>query len=238
MSTLSPTSAATPGSAHPQRAPPPSLFLGPPSRNASSVSLNQPTSSSQPSQPRPSILRTRSARGPDPTSAPLGRSRPQAPHPAQKEGDRTDALWAEMQATLAEVELSASNSRHVFGSAHNEALGELREAQIALAKAWSRGEADDEDGLEAEKEKGAKGKDETKKDGDAAGEAEEEADIAEARRRRKANEKFFRKVREGVFDVAGKLEGVAQAMAKVEKESREIWSEKDSVDSGSVATSN
>ena len=143
-----------------------------------------------------------------------------------------------MQATLAEVELSASNSRHVFGSAHNEALGELREAQIALAKAWGRGEADEEDDLEAEKEKSAKGKDEAKKDGDAGGEAEEEADIAEARRRRKANEKFFRKVREGVVDVAGKLEGVAQAMAKVEKESREIWSEKDSMDSGSVATSN
>ena len=143
-----------------------------------------------------------------------------------------------MQATLAEVELSASNSRHGFGSAHNDALKELREAQIALAKAWSRGEAEEDDGLEAEKEKGTKGKEEAKKDGEAAGEAEEEADIAEARRRRKANEKFFRKVREGVVDVSGKLEGVAQAMAKVEKESREIWSEKDSVDTGSVATSN
>lgn len=32
-----------------------------------------------------------------------------------------------------------------------------------------------------------------------------------------------------------KLEGVAQAMAKVERESREIWNEKDSVESESVA---
>lgn len=37
--------------------------------------------------------------------------------------------------------------------------------------------------------------------------------------------------------MVGKLEGVAQAMAKVERESREIWSGSDSVDSGSVAAS-
>ena len=142
-----------------------------------------------------------------------------------------------MQATLAEVELSATNSRHVFGSAHNEALEELREAQIALAKAWGRGEADEEESLEPEKEKIAKGKEETEKDGNAAGKEDEDAEIAEARRRREANDKFFRKVREGVDDVVGKLDGVAQAMAKVEKESREIWNEKDSVDTGSVAAS-
>lgn len=142
-----------------------------------------------------------------------------------------------MQATLAEVELSAFSSTHVFGSAHSAALDELREAQIALAKAWGRGEADEEE-EEAEmvKVKSEKGKEDGKKDGKTDGDSEEEGDIAEARRRREANEKFFTRVGEGVVDVVGKLKGVAQAMAKVEKESREVWSGSDSVDSGSVST--
>lgn len=141
-----------------------------------------------------------------------------------------------MQATLAEVELSAFSGTHVFGSAHSAALDELREAQIALARAWGRGEADEEDKAERSKVKSEKGKEEVKKDGKIDAESEEEGDIAEARRRREANEKFFSRVGEGVKDVVGKLEGVAQAMAKVERESREIWSGSDSVDSSSVAT--
>ncbi|KAG8160292.1 hypothetical protein KVR01_009828 [Diaporthe batatas] len=57
--------------------------------------------------------------------------------------DRTDALWAEMQATLEEVELSASGGTRVFGPEHDRKLGELRAAQIALAQAWARSEADE-----------------------------------------------------------------------------------------------
>lgn len=57
--------------------------------------------------------------------------------------DRTDALWAEMQATLEEAELSASGGTRVFGPEHDRKLAELRNAQIALAQAWSRSEADD-----------------------------------------------------------------------------------------------
>ncbi|KAI0843625.1 hypothetical protein F5Y06DRAFT_7876 [Hypoxylon sp. FL0890] len=57
--------------------------------------------------------------------------------------DRTDALWAEMQATLEEVELSASGGTHVFGPEHDRKLAELRAAQIKLAQAWARGEAED-----------------------------------------------------------------------------------------------
>ena len=57
--------------------------------------------------------------------------------------DRTDALWAEMQATLEEVDLSASDGTHVFGPDHDRKLEELRGAQIALAQAWARSEADD-----------------------------------------------------------------------------------------------
>ena len=141
-----------------------------------------------------------------------------------------------MQATLAEVELSAFSSTHVFGSAHSAALDELREAQIGLAKAWGKSEADEEDEAEISRVKSWEVKDKGKTDEQTGGESVEEEDIAEARRRRAANEKFFNRVGQGVGDVVGKLEGVAQAMAKVERESREIWSGSDSVDSGSVTT--
>lgn len=144
-----------------------------------------------------------------------------------------------MQATLAEVELSAFSSTHVFGSAHSAALDGLREAQIELAKAWGRGEADEEEPEMKSKAKNEKAKEDgLKRHNDAAGgESDEESDIAEARRRRAANEKFFSRVGEGVVDVVAKLDGVAQAMAKVERESREIWNGSESVDSSSVAAS-
>ena len=143
-----------------------------------------------------------------------------------------------MQATLAEVEISALSSTHVFGAAHSAALEELREAQIGLAVAWGRGEADEE--VEVVKEDaargGAKGKEDAAKEKEGAGEDGQEGDIQEARRRREANERFFKKVGEGVVDVVGKLEGVAKAMAKVERESREIWSSGDGVESASVTS--
>ena len=141
-----------------------------------------------------------------------------------------------MQATLAEVELSAFSSTHVFGSAHSAALDELREAQIGLAKAWGKSEADEEDKAEMSRVKTWEVKDERKTDEKIDGESVEEEDIAEAKRRRAANDKYFNRVGQGVVDVVGKLEAVAQAMAKVERESREIWSGSDSVDSGSVTT--
>jgi septum formation topological specificity factor MinE len=48
-----------------------------------------------------------------------------------------------MQSTLEEVELSAVNGTHVFGPEHSKALEGLRAAQIELAQAWARSEADD-----------------------------------------------------------------------------------------------
>ncbi len=72
--------------------------------------------------------------------------------------DRTDALWAEMQATLEAVELSAGgttpgpnatggggagSTARVFSPDHERKLDELRAAQIALAQAWARSEADE-----------------------------------------------------------------------------------------------
>ena len=144
-----------------------------------------------------------------------------------------------MQATLSDVEMSAFSSTHVFGAAHSTALDELREAQIELAKAWSRGEADEETSESENKFQTEKGKEKMRKrDGDGTdGESEEEEDVLEARRRREANERFFSRVGQGVVDVVTKLDGVAQAMAKVERESRDIWNGSESMDSGSMATS-
>ena len=144
------------------REPPPSLFLGPPSQNASHVSLPgtlQPVPTSNPSSLNPSrapLIRQRSQRmqgrsnldgQPD---AVVGSSLPRPTLPRQqqesegkKQADRTDALWAEMQSTLEEVELSAVNGTHVFGPEHSKALEELRAAQIGLAQAWARSEADE-----------------------------------------------------------------------------------------------
>ncbi|KAL8694724.1 MAG: hypothetical protein Q9218_000650 [Villophora microphyllina] len=223
MSTLNPSSA------HPQRAPPPALFLGPPSRNASNISLPAvgPQSSSS-TNPRDPLLRTRSIRAPDAAPA-LGKTRQQAQSSSQAEGDRADALWAEMQATLADVELSAFSSTHVFGAAHSVALDELREAQMQLAQAWGRSGTEDDKAFKSA-EQGEKVSDQDDEDTD-------EDDILEARRRREANEKFFQKVREGVVDVVSKLEAVAGAMGKVEKESRDIWSSSDSMATGTSTTS-
>lgn len=137
---------------------------------------------------------------------------------AASEGDRaTDALWKEMQATLADVEVSAFHSTHVFGQAHAIALEELRAAQIQLAQAWGR-----DVGIDAEdvKRDERRQKDDGENDDD---DDDDEGDILVARRRREANERFFEKVREGVRDVVGRLEGVAEKMGKVERESREIW---------------
>jgi hypothetical protein len=48
-----------------------------------------------------------------------------------------------MQATLEEVELSASGGTRVFGPEHDRKLNDLRMAQIALAQVWARSEADE-----------------------------------------------------------------------------------------------
>lgn len=141
------------------REPPPSLFLGPPSQNASHVSL--PGVVPVPPPPNPSnlnptrapLIRQRSQRMSQrdgPTDVATGSSLPRTALPRQqqesegkKQADRTDALWAEMQSTLEEVELSAVNGTHVFGPDHSKALEGLRGAQIELAQAWARSEADD-----------------------------------------------------------------------------------------------
>ncbi|KAI9811583.1 MAG: hypothetical protein M1827_005332 [Pycnora praestabilis] len=261
-----------------QRQPPPSLFLGPPSRNASTLSLPSlvaahgthppnlpgPTPSSQ----RVPLLRERSTRNvphrlePDPNSnpraslSPLGRALPrqqQQQAEGQRQADRIDSLWAEMQSTLEEVELSAVSATHVFGSEHSRALEDLRTAQIALAQAWARSEADEAvDHAENDErvvrgagllgsEEGVGGSGGTggvSTGSPAAGkekagiklEEETEGDVLLARKRREANDRYFQRVNGGVLDVVAKLEEVAIAMRSVEQESRDIWSDSDSAD--------
>lgn len=129
-----------------------------------------------------------------------------------------------MQATLADVEVSAFHSTHVFGQAHAIALEELRAAQIKLAQAWGR-----DVGVDAEDLK----RDESREKGDGENDDDDDDDVGDilvARRRREANERFFEKVREGVRDVVGRLEGVFEKMGKVERESREIWGGEGSVE--------
>ena len=235
---------------NPQRPPPPSLFLGPPSRNASNVSVSSlhPTIShnsvTNPIAPaRAPLLRNRSARGREPIqpiTSPLGRSSQQQRQQKerQREGDRTDALWAEMQATLAEVELSATRGTHFFRPQHSAALEELRTSQIALAQAWARSEADEIIDHPGEHEAGNASRPGTSGSAGDIGvgkslEEETEEDLLLARKRREANDRYFSRVRDGVLDVVGKLEEVAAAMGKVEKESSDIWSEGDGTGSSS-----
>ncbi|KAF2467043.1 uncharacterized protein BDR25DRAFT_345213 [Lindgomyces ingoldianus] len=263
------------------RLPAPALFVGPPSRNASNTSLI-PSTEGKPT--RTPLTRQRSLLGPDSKrplppshtdtdnlspissnpSAPFIRRQNQQNQAADAEASsRAEAIWAEMQNTLEEVELSAIKGpgMTVFGSEHSRALDELRRAQIELAKAWARSEAEEE-GQGVEERKLAKGTDaadmlatdRAQKLGGSQGgpgsvgsgiggtfersrlEEETEKDIELSRKRREANDRYFEKVNKGVLDVVMKLEEVAGAMKDVEVESKEIWGDGESVDTASLTT--
>ncbi|KAI1820543.1 hypothetical protein F4861DRAFT_54753 [Xylaria intraflava] len=246
------------------RDPPPSLFLHP-LPSASHVSLSGaattaglassgPVSNAQAlgstfaqeSQATPPLSRTGSLL--NPYNRPIPRLHT---GDSARSADRTDALWAEMQATLEEAELSASGGTRVFGPDHDRKLAELRVAQIALAQAWVRSETDDAvagGSIAPESEtrnlKGAlgdvgdAGKSTTGTGSTQPGsgglegeklsaklEEETERDILLARNRREANDRYFSKVDQGVRDVVAKLEDVAIAMRAVEQETRGFWGE-------------
>ncbi|MCJ1355097.1 MAG: hypothetical protein MMC33_005088 [Icmadophila ericetorum] len=244
---LSPVSAESGGR---QRPPPPTLFQAP-SQNASSTSLslrspqtlNSPLSTLSPTgQPRVPLQRNRSNRESRDlnVSSPLGRPSQQQRQQQQQqnERDQTDKLWAEMQATLGDVELSAARGNHFFDAQHAAALEELRVAQISLAQAWARNETEEViDHPDENEEKIGEGKgipgESNAGSNRAEFDEETERDILIARKRRAANDKYFTRVSAGVLDVVGKLDEVAVAMEKVEKKSREIWGESESLEAGS-----
>jgi hypothetical protein len=254
------------------RLPVPSLLPGPPSRNASNVSL--PQSKERPAPSRAPLSRQRSRLGDNPSrvetrtdnnplsppdgsiSSPFSRRPPagERTHTEQQSAERTEAIWAEMQHTLEEVELSASSGTYVFSSAHSKALEGLRTAQIALAQGWARSETEEEahgdqaetkapnkgsvtaevlsppGTEEGEKTQQGRGRSDSMESSKSQLEEETENDIALARKRREANDKYFRIVNSTVKDVVAKLEDVAKAMKGVEAESKEIWGDKDSVE--------
>lgn len=123
------------------REPPPALFLHP-SPGASRVSLASTSAPgySTPRREQSNLERSTSIRCGSILIPDLQRNGRAG---STRSTDKTDALWAEMQATLEEVELSASGGTHVFGSGHSQKLSELRSAQIRLAQAWARSEADE-----------------------------------------------------------------------------------------------
>lgn len=249
------------------RLPAPALFVGPPSRNASNTSLMSPGPESSRSGTKPPLVRQRSLLAPDSkrplpptasnqydgeylsltssnTSAPFQRRQRKESAAADAEASsRAEAVWAEMQNTLEEVELSAIKGPGVtvFGSEHSRALDELRRAQIELAKAWARSEAEEnEDGVSSPVSNPPKvdelvprsmtdtkihdsGDKDEKLFDKIKLEEETEKDIELSKKRREENDRYFEKVNKGVQEVVVKLEEVAKAMRGVESESKEIW---------------
>lgn len=130
----------------PSRLPAPSLFVGPPSRNTSQLSVSRQLAPDAPhgKLSRDPVPRQRSA-----LSRPFESADSPSEEPDKKQDSNsrlrkdsekeTEARWREMQSTLNEVELTAQSSTHVFGESHAKALDALRDAQIALAYAWGRG---------------------------------------------------------------------------------------------------
>lgn len=261
------------------RLPAPALFVGPPSHNASNTSLLLPSNDNRTPTKAP-LVRQRSLLAPDSkrplppttgnqndgdflsvdssnTSGPFVRRQRQQSQAADAEASsRAEAIWAEMQNTLEEVELSAMKGpgMTVFGSEHSRALDELRKAQIELAKAWARSEAEENESNQGQKKaqdisaadlvpqtgrtRGASNPASSKGDklfDRIKLEAETEKDIELSRKRREENDRYFEKVNKGVQEVVVRLEEVANAMRGVESESKEIWGHGD--DSGGETAS-
>ncbi|EPS31798.1 hypothetical protein PDE_06756 [Penicillium oxalicum 114-2] len=239
-----------------QRLPPPSLFQGPPSHNASNISISMPpaVASIPPAGQPPLLPRSISYRGKN-NSSPDHRksSSPFASRRLSKhDADGSDAIWQEMQSALSEVELSAVSSQNVFGEKHADALEDLRMKQLNLAQAWARSEAEDES---VDSDRGtadpANSATSTKRPGSREGnitdagskdhsssrergshrnlDEETEKDIILARKRREANDRYFNQVNQGVLDVVAKLEEVSQAIRAVERQSKDIWSDSESM---------
>lgn len=229
------------------RLPPPALFQGPPSKNVPHIALALP-GDRVPGAPGGETERPLRVPRPSRVPAATSFSGPSILRQPTAETDdhRAENLWAEMQKTLADVEVSAMNTSHVFGASHARALEDLRVAQLSLAQTWAKGEADElheheSDQMPVEVDvAGVMAAGTSPKSAAAAAqsagkpsaftsnknlEEETQRDIQLARKRREANDRYFQQVNRGVLDVVSKLDEVAGAMRRVERESREIWDE-------------
>ncbi|KAG5957197.1 hypothetical protein E4U58_006235 [Claviceps cyperi] len=163
---------------------------------------------------------------------------------------KADALWAEMQNVLEGADLSASGGgSNVFSHEHSQKLSDLRSAQIGLAQAWARSEADevtvmgmratiassggrdlnsDNSDLTSLVESGPHqirrmrtNDKENLSELDLTGKSE--IDIILGRKRREANDRYFQRVNDGVINVVAKLKDVTVAMHAVEREGQHAW---------------
>ncbi|KAK0820962.1 hypothetical protein LTR75_001282 [Friedmanniomyces endolithicus] len=119
----------------PHRLPAPTLFVGPPSRTASQLSVSRQgiDSGKDPltRQRNNKLGRTTTAEtsdakdgSPNTITANNNDSFPPLPTLRKASEKEADARWREMQSTLNEVELTAQSSTHVFGTQHAAALDE------------------------------------------------------------------------------------------------------------------
>lgn len=128
----------------PNRLPAPTLFVGPPSRNASQLSLSKQIAEDSPARKAREPLAQGKSHLLQPgegTSATDGLKPPNGPPKIQlrKPSDKSlETKWREMQDTLDEVELTAQSATHVFSAKHAAALDELRRTQVELAKSWAQ----------------------------------------------------------------------------------------------------
>ncbi|EME50037.1 hypothetical protein DOTSEDRAFT_100907, partial [Dothistroma septosporum NZE10] len=140
----------------PNRLPAPVLFVGPPSRNASQLSISRTATHDSSRQLNRQKLGLSRPFDPD-NEASVADADALRDHgtlqPLKKASDKNiEAKWKEMQSTLNEVELTAQSSTHVFGESHAAALDELRKAQVELARAWGRGNETKASGAESDLE--------------------------------------------------------------------------------------
>ncbi|KAG6104323.1 hypothetical protein E4U14_005768 [Claviceps sp. LM454 group G7] len=227
------------------RGPPPVLFLHP-SASASHVSLTSPSP--------PTVIRTGPVIPARREQSSLDRStsfRHAHVVVSYEQGigqsgsspstAKADALWAEMQNVLEGADMSASGGSNVFSQEHSQKLSDLRSAQIGLAQAWARSEADEVTvmGIRAtiafsggrdlnsdltslvgsgphQVQRMRTNDEENLLEPDLTGKPE--IDIILGRKRREANDRYFQRVNDGVIDVVAKLKDVTVAMHAVERE--------------------
>ena len=137
-----PTTSATPNplttNAKANRLPAPTLFVGPPSRNASQLSVIRAGADANHPKATGETLQRKQTPQPGPVAGSSPPNHSGAPTLKTPSDRSIDAKWRNMQGLLDELEFTAESVTRVFGESHAKALNDLREAQVGLAGAWGR----------------------------------------------------------------------------------------------------